>query len=66
MVWFFIGVYKIDRTLHGLLKIRNFFSCVEEYFTHSLRLLVKNVSQHSKRHFVSLRGQVIISPANSS
>ena len=41
MVWYFIGVYKINRTLHGRLEIRNFFSCVEECFTRSLRSLVK-------------------------
>ena len=41
MVWYFIGVYKINRTLHGRLEIRNFFSCVEEFFTRSLRSLVK-------------------------
>ena len=61
MVWFVIGVYKIDRTLHGRLKIRNIFSCAGEYFSHSLCLLVKYFSQHSKRHFVSPRGQVISS-----
>ena len=26
MVWYFIGVYKINRTLHDRLEIRNFFS----------------------------------------
>ena len=30
MVWFVIGVYKIDRTLHGRLKIWNIFSCAGE------------------------------------
>ena len=30
MVWYFIGVYIINRTLHGLLEIRNFFSRVEK------------------------------------
>ena len=61
MVWFVIGVYKIDRTLHGRLKIWNIFSYAGEYFSHSLCLLVKYFSQHSKRHFVSPRGQVISS-----
>ena len=61
MVWFVIGVYKIDRTLHGRLKIWNIFSCAGEYFSHSLCLLVKYFSQHSKRHFVSPRGHVISS-----
>ena len=31
MVWYFIDVYKMNRTLHGRLEIRNFFSCVEEF-----------------------------------
>ena len=33
MVWHFTGVYIINRTLHDHLKIRNFSSCVEKYFT---------------------------------
>ena len=33
MVWYFIGVYVIKRTLHGRLEIRNFSSSVEKYFT---------------------------------
>ena len=33
MGWYFIGVYIIDRTLHGRLEIRNFSSRVEKYFT---------------------------------
>ena len=49
MVWYFIGVYIINRTLHGRLEIRNFSSRVEKIF------------QHSKRNFVSQRGHVISS-----
>ena len=49
MVWYFIGVYIINRTLHGLLEIRNFSSRVEKIF------------QQSKRNFVSPRGHVISS-----
>ena len=30
--WYFIGVYIINRTLHGGLEIRNFSSSVEKYF----------------------------------
>ena len=30
MVWNFIGVYVINRTLHGCLEIQNFSSCVEK------------------------------------
>ena len=33
MVWHFIGVYVINRTLHGRLEIRNFSTRVEKYFT---------------------------------
>ena len=32
-VWYFIGVYIINRILHGRLEIRNFSSRVEKYFT---------------------------------
>ena len=45
MVWHFIGVYIINKTLHGRFEIRNFSSRVE----------------HSKRNFVSPRGHVISS-----
>ena len=48
MVWYFIGVYIINRTLHGRLEIRNFSSRVEKIF-------------HSKRNFVSPRGHIISS-----
>ena len=47
MVWYFIGVYKINRTLHDRLVIRNFSSRVEE-----------NIFQHSKRNFLFLPGNV--------
>ena len=50
MVWYFIGVCIINRTLQGHLEIRNFSSCVE-----------KNIFQHSERNFVSLQGHVISS-----
>ena len=33
MVWRFIGVYIINRTLHDRLEIRNYSSRVEKYFT---------------------------------
>ena len=32
MVWHFIGVYIINRTLHGRLEIRNFSPHVEKIF----------------------------------
>lgn len=43
-----------NRTLHGFLKMRNFFFHVKKYFT------CLNFFQHSKRNFVSLRGHVIL------
>ena len=49
MVWYFIGVYIINRTWHGRLEIRNFSASVETIF------------QHSKRNFVSPSGHVISS-----
>ena len=47
MVLYFIGVYMINRTLHGRLEIPNFSSCVEKnislvHCAHSL------IFQHSK------------------
>ena len=61
MVWYFIGVYIINRTLHGHLEIQNFSSRVEKNislvrFTHSW-----NISQHSKRNLVSPSSHVISS-----
>ena len=41
--WHFIGVYIINRTLHGLLEIQIFSSRVEKYFTRSLPSLVKYI-----------------------
>ena len=41
MVWYFIGVYVLNRTSHGHLEIQNCFSHVEKYFTCSLCLLMK-------------------------
>ena len=48
MVLYSIGVYIINRTLHGRLDIRNFSS----------RLVLK-IFQHSKRNFVSPHVRVI-------
>ena len=55
MVWHFIDVYIINRTLHGRLEIRNFSSRVEKYFTSEIFF------QHAKRNFVSPCGHVISS-----
>ena len=55
MVWHFIGVYIINRTLHDRLEIRNFSSRVEKYFTHSLRSLVKYFSTLEEKFRISAR-----------
>ena len=54
MLWYFIGVYIINRTLHGHLEIPNFSSCVKKkYFTCLLRSLVT--------YFSTLEGKFRIS-----
>ena len=60
MVWYFIGVYKINRTLHGRLEIRNLFSCVAEFFTRLLRSFCEFFTR-SLRSTRSPRGHVISS-----
>ena len=55
MVWHFIGVYIINRTLHDRLEIRNFSSRVEKYFTRSLRSLVKYFSTLEEKFRFSAR-----------
>ena len=55
MVWHFIGVYIINRTLHDRLEIRNFSSRVEKYFTRSLRSLVKYLSTLEEKFRISAR-----------
>ena len=55
MVWYVIDVYKMNRTLHDRLEIRNIFSCVEEFVTREIFF------QHSRRNFVFPRGHVISS-----
>ena len=55
MVWYFIGVYIINRTLHGDLEIWNFSSRVEKYFTRSLRSLVKYYSPFEETFRISAR-----------
>ena len=49
MVWYCIGVYIINRTLHGSLEVLNSSPRIEKIF------------QKSKRNFVSPRGHVISS-----
>ena len=55
MVWHFIGVYIINRTLHGRAEIRNFSSSVDKYFTRSLRSLVKYFSTLEEKFRISAR-----------
>ena len=55
MVWHLIGVYIINRTLHGRLEIRNFSSRVAKYFTCSLRSPVKNFLTREENFRISAR-----------
>ena len=54
MVWHFIGVYIINRILHGHLEIWNFSSHVEKNISHIRCAHTWNIFQHPKRNFVSL------------
>ena len=47
MVWYFIGVYVINRTLHGRLEIRNFSSSCQEGKTGPL-IYQKRIRPHIK------------------
>ena len=58
MVRYFIGVYIINRTLHGRLEIRNFSSRVKKYFLlqHSKRKIsVVSDMNYRKLHFEKLK-----------
>ena len=48
MVWHFIGVYIINRIVHGRLEIRNFSSRVEKIF-HSLAALTRERFFNTRR-----------------
>ena len=48
MVWYFIGVYIIHRTLHGRLEIQNFSSRVEKIF-HSFAALTREIFFNTRR-----------------
>ena len=61
MVWHFIGVYIINRMLHGRLEIRNFSSCVEKNISLVHCAHSWNIFQQLKRNFVFLHGHVISS-----
>ena len=43
MVWYFIGVYVINRTLHGRLEIRNFSSRVKKEIFHAFAALTHEI-----------------------
>ena len=56
MLWYFIGVYIINRTLHAHLEIPNFSSCVKKiYFTRLLCSLVKYFSTLEEKFRISAR-----------
>ena len=61
MVWYFIGVYIINRTIHGRLEIRNFSSRVEKNISRVSAVNEWNIFQHEKRNFPSPRGHIISS-----
>ena len=53
MVWYFIGVYIINRTLHGRLEIRNFSSRVDKIF-HSFAALTHEIFFNTRREILYL------------
>ena len=53
MVWHFIGVYIINRTLHDRLEIRNFSLSVEKYFTSERSERVKYFSTREEKFRIS-------------
>ena len=59
MAWYFIGVYIINRTLHGHLEIRN-FSCVENIF-HLFATLTREIFFNPRREIPYLRAAIISS-----
>ena len=54
MVWHFIGVYIINRTLHGYLEIQNFSSCVEKYFVSPCGHVISSVYVEVQFYILSL------------
>ena len=54
MVWYFIGVYIINRTLHGRLEIQNFSSRVEKIF-HLFTALTCEIFFNTQRETLYLR-----------
>ena len=55
MIWNFIGVYIINRTLHGRLEIQNFSFRVEKYFTSERSEQVKYLSTLEEKFRISAR-----------
>ena len=60
MVWYFIGVYIRNRTLHGCLETQNFSSRIEKIF-HSFAALTREIFFNAEREISSLYGNVISS-----
>ena len=54
MVWYFIGVYIINRTLLRRLEIRNFSSRVEKMF-HSFVALTREIFFNTRREISYLQ-----------
>ena len=62
LIWYFTGVYIINRILHTCLWIWIFiFLSSTRYLTHSLHSLVRYRVDHSKITFISTHGYVISS-----
>ena len=53
MVWYFIGVYIINRTVHGHLELQNFRARVEKYFSCLQCSLVKYFSTLYKKFCIT-------------
>ena len=53
MVWHFIGIYIINRTLHDRLEIQNFSSRVEKYFMSERSERVKYFSTLKEKFRIS-------------
>ena len=54
MVWYFIGVYIINRTLQGRLEIRDFSSRVEK-IVQSFAALTREIFFNTRREISYLR-----------
>ena len=61
MVWYLIGVYIINRTLHDCLEIRNFSSCVEKIF-HEWTQRTSEIFFNTRREISYLQATIYIYP----